>query len=63
MIDAGATSTEEVVAAPYCARPTGGSHALTTGDSAQRGEGAMRRPRQGGSSAANNMGIIKARAP
>jgi hypothetical protein len=46
-----------------CARPTGGSHGLTTDDPAQRFKSAMRRPRQGGSSAANNMGIIKAGAP
>src|ERR687897_1453202 len=31
----------------WCARPTGGSHALTTDAPAQRFEGAMRWPRQG----------------
>jgi hypothetical protein len=29
---------------PWCARPTEGSHGLTTPDPAQRGEGAKRRP-------------------
>jgi hypothetical protein len=61
MREAGAPSTEEVVAVS-CARPTGGSHGSTTDDPAQRFKGAKRRPRQvqWGNSAAK--GIIKAGA-
>jgi hypothetical protein len=40
MIEAGAPSTEEVVAAPCCARPTGYSHGRTIGDLTQRFKGA-----------------------
>src|SRR5215204_3546654 len=42
MIEADAPSTEEVVPVS-CARPTGGSHVLTTHDPAQRFKGAKRR--------------------
>jgi hypothetical protein len=42
MIEAGAASTEEVVSVSR-ARPTGGSHVLTTHDPAQRFEGATLR--------------------
>jgi hypothetical protein len=61
MREAGAPSTEEVVAVS-CARPTGGSHGRTTDDPAQRFKGAKRRPRQvqWGKSAAK--GIIEAGA-
>jgi hypothetical protein len=46
MREAGAPSTEEVVAVHRdCARPTGGSHVRTTESPVQRGEGAKRRPR------------------
>src|SRR5215216_3399171 len=43
MREAGATSTEEVVAAPCCARPTGYSHGRTTDDPAQHLYGAKLR--------------------
>ena len=45
MREAGATSTEVVVAVS-CARRTGGAHGLTTGAPAQRSKNAERRPRQ-----------------
>jgi small subunit ribosomal protein S6 len=57
MIEAGAPSTGRSQALfPECARPTGGSHGRTARGPAQRGEGARRRPRQGGvpKSAAND---------
>jgi hypothetical protein len=46
MIEAGEPNTEVVVAVSSvsCARPTGGSHGLTTHDPAQRCKGAKRRP-------------------
>ena len=48
MIEAGAPSTVGVViVSRRCARSTGGSNTRTTRGSAQHGEGAMRRPRQG----------------
>jgi hypothetical protein len=61
MIEADAPSTEEVVSVS-CARPTGGSHGLTTHDPAQRFKDALRRPRcrMGPASAAR--GIIEAGA-
>jgi hypothetical protein len=42
MIEADAPSTEVVVSVS-CARPTGGSHGLTTDDPVQHGEGAKRK--------------------
>ena len=48
MIEADAPSTEEATLVHRGgARPTGDSHVRTTRGPAQRGEGAMRRPRQG----------------
>jgi len=48
MIEAGGPSTSEFQECyPWCARPTGDSHARSTRGPAQHGEGAMRRPRQG----------------
>src|SRR5215216_461833 len=48
MREAGAPSTEGLLACcPRCARPTGGSHVRTTGDFAQRFEGAKRRAAPG----------------
>jgi hypothetical protein len=48
LIEADAPSTEEVVSVWCCARPTGGSHGLTTDDFTQRFKDAMRRPRTPG---------------
>jgi hypothetical protein len=46
MIEAGAPSTGCCrYRLAWCARPTGGSHALTTDDPAQRFKGTTRRPR------------------
>jgi hypothetical protein len=58
MIEAGAPSTEEVVSVS-CARPTGGSHSLTTRGPAQRGEGAKEGRATGRSNSAAK-GIIEA---
>src|SRR5215208_6735025 len=46
MREAGAPRTGELQCSRSYARPTGGSHALTTRGPAQRFKGAMRRPRQ-----------------
>jgi hypothetical protein len=51
MIEAGGPSTggygkSDMLTSWCCARPTGGSHGRTTGDSTQRFEGAKQRPRQ-----------------
>ena len=44
MIGPGAPSTEGLLACfARCARPTGGSHGLTTDDPVQHGEGAKRK--------------------
>src|ERR687898_2472894 len=52
MIEVGGPSTgsygKSNMLASWCARPTGGSHGLTTRGPAHRGEGAMRGPRLGG---------------
>jgi hypothetical protein len=64
MIEADAPSTEEVVSVS-CARPTGGSHVLTTHDLAQRFKGGKRRARRckgRKNNAANNTSTIKAGA-
>jgi hypothetical protein len=46
MREAGEPSTGGLLACfPWCARPTGGSHVLTTHDPAQRFKDAKRRPR------------------
>jgi hypothetical protein len=66
MIGAGGSSTSgfQECYPKSCARPTGGSHALTTDDPAQRAEGARRRPRRGGWGTQENAakGIISAGA-
>jgi hypothetical protein len=62
MIDASATSTEEVVSVS-CARPTGGSHGRTTDAPAQRFKGAKRRPRQRGAPQKRGQGHYKGREP
>jgi hypothetical protein len=65
MIEADAPSTEEVVSVS-CARPTGGSHILTTHDPAQRFKGAKRkaaRMRMGKRENSAAKGIIKAEDP
>jgi hypothetical protein len=67
MREAGAPRTGEVVACfPGCARPTGGSHVLTTHDPAQRFKGAKRkaaRMRMGKRENSAAKGIIKAEGP
>jgi len=67
MRETGASSTEEVATHLWCcACRTGGSHARTPHDPAQRGVGQSERPRQSGAnSAAEGLGkgIIKAGAP
>src|SRR5215218_2858549 len=64
MIEAGAPSTGRSQALfPECARPTGGSNGRTIGDLTQRGEGARRRPRQGGIPKSAAKDSIKAEAP
>jgi hypothetical protein len=46
-----------------CAHPTGGSHGLTTRGTAQRGEGAKRRPRQVQQVPSAAKSIIRAEVP
>ena len=63
MIEADAPSTEEVVCKlAERARPTGGSHGLTTRGSAQRCKDAKRRPRQSRRPSAAKR-IIRAEVP
>src|SRR5215216_8103696 len=65
MIEAGATSTRSLAThrGGCCARHTGGSHGRITNGYAQRGEGAMRRPRSTSTVVERGQGQYKGRSP